>query len=312
MRHAITILTTPLLLTMCTTVAVAQAPEKTQTASVWDRSIDIHFAGGTLVAYLALVRERVAESGGGAANIVIDDHDGAERMTMPAVRLSGAALELSARLARGEGMKAASEFVVGPKAAIGSASRRTAVFLLRIQRLRTPIAVAPKADRELRVYSLKDVVAEAGEGDASKRVESILNAVEAALTLASGSSESPTRAMKYHVETGLLFVNGSAKENDVVQQIIQTLGASRREEGARKKLAELEAATADLNQQVVDRDRELATVAEVAKVREAALATEFEQLRSQFDRERAIRNELESKLRALEAQLRREKQAGAN
>ena len=209
-------------------------------------------------------------------------------------------------------MKAASEFVVGPKAAIGSASRRTAVFLLRIQRLRTPIAVAPKADRELRVYSLKDVVAEAGEGDASKRVESILNAVEAALTLASGSSESPTRAMKYHVETGLLFVNGSAKENDVVQQIIQTLGASRREEGARKKLAELEAATADLNQQVVDRDRELATVAEVAKVREAALATEFEQLRSQFDRERAIRNELESKLRALEAQLRREKQAGAN
>ena len=62
----------------------------------------------------------------------------------------------------------------------------------------------------------------------------------------------------------------------------------------------------------MDRDRELATVAEVAKVREAALATEFEQLRSQFDRERAIRNELESKLRALEAQLRREKQAGAN
>jgi hypothetical protein len=94
--------------------------------------------------------------------------------------------------------------------------------------------MAPAQLREVRVFSLRSLI-EAQPADGKDRpialpVETVLSALESGVRM--GAREDAE--LKYHRDSGLLFVNGQAQQINVVREVLQNLEQDQKE--ARKLL----------------------------------------------------------------------------
>lgn len=195
-----------------------------------ERTIDLQFPGGTVEEYISSVRD-VTRSGDSpeGLNVVIDNPRAASSESLPPISLKrvrvDTAMELIEHVATSRDYRVTTRdlnprggdpvYVLSSKALSGPASRDRSEAEMRIE-----------------VFSIRDLAAtEAKKGgdDADRfRVETILTALETALSM----SESPVtnEQLRYHPESGLVFLYGTEEQIAVVRQTLDRMRG--REESA--------------------------------------------------------------------------------
>jgi hypothetical protein len=174
--------------------------------------ISIDFAGGTLRELLDAIR-RVEPRLNITASAL------AQEVTMPDLSIKGATvlsvLNAAAAIAPQE-YAVACQDTGGPGAP---------VYMVKVEQRQMVTPGGAVARREVRVFSLRAVI-EPQPGDSKDRpialpVETVLSALDAGVRL--GTQEQAE--LKYHRETGLLFVNGSPAQITVVNEVLRNLNS---------------------------------------------------------------------------------------
>jgi chaperonin cofactor prefoldin len=241
----------------------AKEAEKTEKGARKEDTLPLlQYAGGTVGQYVQLIQ------GYFKVNILLDDE--VARAKMPAVELWGvemhSALEVVPQLA-----------VIGidERIRLTVLDGPSPVFVFKVDR-------RPEDPPTLEVFSLQGLLA--GRGEAKLKQETILTAIEKALAEFPGRQAS----VKFHPESAILFVKGSAEQNRIVKQVIEKLeeGVNRLEQaGETVKLKDAE-----------DAVRRVQAEKETLLVRLQAMESEMkilqrqnEELRQTIDKMRADR-----------------------
>lgn len=175
--------------------------------------IDLDFRGGTLAEFVAAVRGAQPR-----ANIILAESVAAVRL--PTVQLRGAGIE--------QALEAATLAAAGDKRVMVSTHRGNGtggefVFVVTAQPEPTSIGPAGQGrggEKMLRVFSLARLTDQQPNDPPNTAVKAttILTAIESGMT---GLMDVPT--LRYHEDSGLLFVQGSGQQIAVVQEVLQSI-----------------------------------------------------------------------------------------
>jgi len=184
-----------------------------------DPVVSLDFAGGSLAKFAAALREV-----GDDVNIVLPSL--ATEVDLPALVLSRASVESALKSI---GSIASEDFrveVATLRSALGkpvyavsvrpTSNKRTAAT--------TPNTQANDQPTRVDVFSLKfltsTVPGDIGDGAVTIKPETILTAVDTGLGIGSGASEP---VIRYHQDSGLLFIKGTGLEIALVRQILRNM-----------------------------------------------------------------------------------------
>jgi hypothetical protein len=201
--------------------ALSQQPPGTQggmpVAPHQEPAVSITFKGGTLAEYAAALR---AASDG--ANILVPEQ--ATDVRVPAITLKDATV-FSALEALGE--LVIDDYQVKVRAIMSPLAQP--VYAVRVSRVRA-VAGAPgqgmvdERARVVRVFSIKSLI-QAHPGDPAEglKAETILTAIETGLSF-TGEAARAKAVVRYHADSGILFVHGTLEQVGVVEQVLASLG----------------------------------------------------------------------------------------
>lgn len=175
--------------------------------------LSIRFPGGTLKDLIAVIRQ-VDPSVNIIGSVLT------EEVRMPEMSIKGATvmatLETAASVAPPD-YRILCRATAGPGAPVYSVA-------VQFQQLAGQPAAGPRREaREVRVFSLRSLIEpQPGDGAGTPialTVETVLSALEAGTGMGSGHEV----ALKYHRDSMLLFVDGSANQINIVREVLQNL-----------------------------------------------------------------------------------------
>lgn len=181
-----------------------------------DPVVSLTFRGGTLREFVEALREA-----GDDINIVIPGT--ADDVPMPRMVLTKTSVESALRSA---GVITGGDFKLRVETLRGHESRPVYAVDVETRRRRSANEAKPagvqSGPKMVNVFSLAFLTSAAANEDASLTVDAdtVLTAVETGLMVGGGDS-APT--MKFHADSGLLFVEGTIQEMNLVQSIISNL-----------------------------------------------------------------------------------------
>lgn len=208
--------------------------------------LSLDFPGGTLADYGAAIQKAA-----GWANIVMDPQ--ASEVRIPKCELRSVSV-LSA-------LQAASEMVEQIDAQVGIVvnvihqSGGSPINTVDVQRARSapPEVVEAKTDRYT-VISIREIVAPPS-GAAGMKPEAILTAIDTAVGLMGGG---PQAVIKYHSDTGLVLMQGTLNQVNVVEQVVERIRADvRGRQGRALGAGDSGRAAASLDDRIAELEKEL-------------------------------------------------------
>ncbi len=189
-------------------------------------TIGVDFAGGTLAEYVAAVRTNAGEW---AVNVAFTD--GADRLTMPAVSFRNVQLETAVRAmaqlatARG-GRVRVSDAGANTQNPFPGPVGGAPMFVVGVDRPRD----ADTVETFSRVLSIANLTTPKGEQPAAMSPDVILSAIEAAVQ--NDTSNPPN--IRFHKDSGLLFVSGTKQQ---VELAVEVLGRLENDTKARQRVS---------------------------------------------------------------------------
>ncbi|MGD9690474.1 MAG: secretin N-terminal domain-containing protein [Phycisphaerales bacterium] len=175
----------------------------------WNQAtISLDFAGGTVEEYFAAVRRAAGET-----PVNVSFAGGVEQVQLPTVSFRGVQLETAIRTA-------AELHEPGPEVRMYVREVTPEVRGFPLPRVGTPLFVVgleslKQRERESRVISLNGVIA---RGPEAMPAEVVLTAIEAALR-----NDGAGVDMKFHKDSGLLFVSGTDRQCDLAERVVGQL-----------------------------------------------------------------------------------------
>jgi hypothetical protein len=185
--------------------------------------ISLRFAGGTLAEFVAAVR-----AAGTGINVVSSSL--ADRVPVPAVTLTDVAVD--------EALRAVGDVVPGTFRVKVDGDRQPkgkpvfSIAVAEAPRGPTATAIGPNGMvtgdepfRIVKVFSLRELTRSADGGGIDKVAlasTTVLSAVEAGLGIGGGAKE-PTADLRYHEDSGLLFVRGTPEQTGLVHEVLRNL-----------------------------------------------------------------------------------------
>jgi hypothetical protein len=190
--------------------APGAAPVVTEARKVVRVSVD--FEGGTFADFVTQVRRA------GEVNIIANP--GLERVQVPALKLRDvgveAALEAVARMVSTDRVNVSiADFRQGGGQPVYT------VYVNFREKGHDVVANVARTSTQVAVLTLERLTAAQPDGAPPMRAETILTAIDAAFELGKDEQAPPT--LKFHRESGLLFVRGTHDQVALVQQVLATL-----------------------------------------------------------------------------------------
>lgn len=193
--------------------------EHAQMPVLTDQRISLRFSGGLLADYIAALKSL---PGNPPLNIVLNN--GAEKAEVPPVAFTEVsplvALQILEEIASISG-----GIVINSFGGEGSAGGEPVWVISARERPRRPAEFLKTSVFSLGIKT-SDKPDTAASTEQDGRVTSILSAIEAALSLSSGQATQ----LKFHRESGLLFVRGTDDDEHVVRDVIKELNKPEREQ----------------------------------------------------------------------------------
>ena len=199
------------------TCASAQDPGPTGSGSTnrqVRQTIDVDFNGGTLADLVNVLR-----GAANGVNILIPPE--AAEVSVPNLALRTVSVEAA--------LRAVADVVTDQRANVGIGVVRVGggqpVFTVRVL-LARPAADEPGSEETfVRVYSIRSMTEHNprdNEGDPiTMSAETILTAIDTGLEVASGQTEKAQ--IRYHEDSGLLFVRGTWAQNNLIESILENM-----------------------------------------------------------------------------------------
>lgn len=295
-------------LTILTAPALAQLDEREG-----PRVVNVSFRGGTLDQYIDVLRAAMAPR---PVNVVLRG-DAAEFL-VPEIQLEGVALDTAIRLvlpqaqagvyALPDGTQKSYVYELGfTRGKDGYQEAWTIGATLHDANQPQQGVIAGPAERQLEIFSLSEIL----KGPFT--IEDVISAVETAVGLQETSSQAAQ--LRYHADTGLLILNGSADQITTARRVINSIYDTA--EVSTNERAELEIEIINMENRVTHlrygvREREIKLqvaadqLEEVERHRAEALVSDADVRRQQFAVEEAsvrvemARSELDAAVRRLE------------
>jgi hypothetical protein len=187
------------------------------------QTVSLEFKGGSLADFAAAIRKAAAE-----VNIVLPDK--AKEVRLPELSLASASVESALKAVDA---LVDEDFSVSVKALWNEAGKPVYALSVRDRR-KAPLVQTtggfPAGGRSVSVFSLKSLTELAADVPKANgltiSVEAILTAIDAGMSL----HEEPKKAeIRYHADSGLLFVNGTPAQVDILKSVLQNLMGDLRE-----------------------------------------------------------------------------------
>ncbi len=196
------------------TSASAQNPRPGSTNGQARQTVDVDFNGGTLADLVNVLR-----GAANGVNILIPPE--AVRVSVPNLALRAVSVEAA--------LRAVADVVTDQRANVGIGVVRVGggqpVFTVRVN-LARPSADEPGSEETfVKVYSIRSMTEHNprdNEGDPiTMSAETILTAIDTGLEVASGQTEKAQ--IRYHEDSGLLFVRGTWAQNNLIESILENM-----------------------------------------------------------------------------------------
>ncbi len=203
------------------------------------RTLSVEFKGGSLTEYVAALR-----SAGNNVNVVLPDT--AAKVRVPALVLRETSVEAALRAVTNvvdESIHLSVNVSIGSSPNSGPFG--APVYSIQVRQLESNSmgnAAMPQSSRArlVRVFALRTLIN--GPGDTATRldVKTILTAVDTGLGVVAehaglDTTSSDKAVVRYHEDSGLLFVAGTNAQLSVVDQVINNLERDQKEERAAKR-----------------------------------------------------------------------------
>ena len=204
------------------------------------RTVSVEFKGGSLTEYVAALR-----SAGNNVNVVLPDT--AAKVRVPALVLRETSVEAALRAVTNvvdESIHLSVNVSVGSSPNSGPFGEP--VYSMQVRQLDNNQATTagPPSSRArlVRVFALRTLIKGAGDNTARLDVKTILTAVDTGLGVVAehaglDTNSSDKAVVRYHEDSGLLFVAGTNAQLSVVDQVINNLERDQKDERAAKRAA---------------------------------------------------------------------------
>jgi hypothetical protein len=181
------------------------------------QTISIDFRGGSLEQFV----DAICRAG---KNINILLSSAGSKINLPPMKLHNAGVE-AALQAAGQIVTSDYRIQVRPYHS-GVGEPVYSVAVQEISQVVTQAGFAPSS-RQVRVFSLKVItepIPAAGDAPGSHiKVETVLTAIDTGLSVLSTERADPAAKVRFHVDSGLLFVEGNAAQLSLVEQVLSNL-----------------------------------------------------------------------------------------
>lgn len=212
--------------------AEGQPPEWGDSRSSAGPLINVEFAGGTVAEFIEALRKAAAPE---PVNAVVSEP--ASKVTLAPIRLRKVALETAV-----QSIETAAGDAGGWRISRVRLERRdrdplegeSPVFSVQFEPRKRPPDLRTDAGEKpvIQVYSLRDVT-DPKPGDPPgvllvQKPETVLTAIRSAIELSGGDGSSAPE-IKYHQDSGLLIVRGTAEQTGLISQALDTLASDVRQ-----------------------------------------------------------------------------------
>ena len=177
-------------------------------------TFSVDFAGGSIAEFLNAV-ERAR--GGKAVNVVVTESDG---IVVDPLKLTNVNVESAM-----EALQYAARTAGGQPVGVGDFGGKEGEKVYALRSMAGPRALGSPSRSDTSVLSLNGVTKPewAKGGPEGLPVETVLTAVETAITMAGREGQNPP-TMRFHRESGLLILKGTPEQLSTAVQVVESLG----------------------------------------------------------------------------------------
>lgn len=201
--------------------ALSARAAATPTARQEGPVVSISFPGGTVAAYVAALRAAAAPA---PANIAVSEE--AAGVRLPLIELDGVPIFSALRLIEAIGpQQHGRQWQVRSYGTLAPDDATVPAYTISV----TPTGMAPTGPavppQLLRTLPMREVL---GDGPGAVKIETALTAIETALSMIADPASK--FELKFHGESGLLFVHGSPQHVEAASSVLSQLRDARRSE----------------------------------------------------------------------------------